>query len=131
MNDTRLGKNCQVVQRFQHRHIYDVPEKDDATSENEEENLSGMSMYQESEPFQSSTPSFAEYRELDVPLTRNDVTPETVDLEAVHHRSTSLTDNIDIFIEDDYYESDETLAEYDDEHETHCNDDFEEESNDI
>ena len=32
MNDTRLGKNWQVVQKFQHRHIYDVPEKDDATS---------------------------------------------------------------------------------------------------
>ena len=90
-----------------------------------------MSVYQESEPFQSNTPSFAEYRELDVPLTRNDIAPETIDLEAVHHSSTSLTDNIDNFIEDDYDESDETLAEYDDEHETYCNDDFDEESNDI
>ena len=100
MNDTKLGRNWQVVQRFQHRHIYDVPEQEDAMSENDEENVSDMPVYQESEPFRISTLGFVEDNKISVPLSRNDVIPKTINLEALHHRSSNFIDNIDDFIED-------------------------------
>ena len=66
------------LQRFQHRHIYDVPKKADAMSKNDEENLCDMPVYQESEPFRISMPGFVENNDISVSLSRNDVAPETI-----------------------------------------------------
>lgn len=51
MDDTKLGKNWQVMQKFQNRHLYDVPKVQENTLDTDKVLDANDDVYQDDESF--------------------------------------------------------------------------------
>lgn len=104
VDDYNYGMNWKVVQKVQHRNLWDIPEMEDREEDDDSNHL-----YQENESTQNDW--IVKDDELEVlQFHRSDVNPDLVDASAVKGiDNETQNDNID----DD--EEDETLHEYYDE----------------
>ncbi|CAN6719181.1 unnamed protein product [Malus baccata var. baccata] len=78
IDDLKLGHPWRVVQKIQHRHIWDVPEKDD--DENEEDNATNEDDGEYVDETENSTRQVHNDDEVDISLCRDDVDPESFDI---------------------------------------------------
>ena len=131
LNDTRLGKNWLVVQKFQPRHVYDIPEKHDIVSENDEIYATNEEVYQESELVRITSPIHVEGFEIEGRLSRDDVVPDVIDVDAVRLNKMNVPNDVNNFIQDDYVDNDDTINEHDEETNTYSSDDPSDENDDI
>ncbi|CAN6586409.1 unnamed protein product [Malus baccata var. baccata] len=78
IDDLKLGHPWKVVQKIQHRHIWDVPEKDD--DENEEDNATNEDDGEYVDETENSTRQVHNDDEVYISLCRDDVDPESFDI---------------------------------------------------
>ncbi|OMO51248.1 hypothetical protein CCACVL1_29911 [Corchorus capsularis] len=105
--DTKLGKDWRVVQKFNHRHVFDVPEVEEMLEESELDN----EIYQEIEI--SETERFVQVEEFEGPLNRTDIDPNIIDAGTVEkNKKSEMAKEICSRGEDDDEEEDETIIEY-------------------
>ena len=81
IDDLKLGHPWKVVQKIQHRHIWDVPEKDDDDDDEEEEdNATDEDDDEYVDENENSTRRVHNDDEVDISLCRDDVDPESFDI---------------------------------------------------
>ncbi|CAN6677699.1 unnamed protein product [Malus baccata var. baccata] len=78
IDDLKLGHPWKVVQKIQHRHIWDVPEKDDYKEE--EDNATDEDDDEYVDETENSTRRVHNDDEVDISLCRDDVDPESFDI---------------------------------------------------
>ena len=78
VNDTKLGKNWRVVQKFQHRHVYDVPEL-----QNDSMIISNDEGHQYELQEEVNVPCVG-VQEMDL-LLRDDIDPEILDYNIIEN----------------------------------------------
>ncbi|XP_060209378.1 uncharacterized protein LOC132636500 [Lycium barbarum] len=110
IDDPKLGENWRIVLKFQDRHLYDVPEKENSETESDESHITNNDVYQ------------------DMSLESNSIVNDTVDMLSKLHRDdvepiTLYTNVIELeaqtkpevevdYIEEDSDQEDETMVEY-------------------
>lgn len=107
LSDTKLGKNWRVVQKFQHRHIFDVSEVQDESMDFNDTLITHDQVYQDNEL--SENDSMVEHLDVGT-LVRGDVDPDIIEANVVHTID-GAHEEVDDFGTDDELE-DETLAQY-------------------
>ncbi|KAM1849277.1 hypothetical protein ACFX14_013323 [Malus domestica] len=80
IDDLKLGHPWKVVQKIQHRHVWDVLEKDDDDDDNDDENDEDDDEY-ECESDNSIRPVQDDNDEGAISLCREDIDPESIDVD--------------------------------------------------
>lgn len=108
LNDTILGNNWQIVQKFNHRHVYDVKEFEDELVDIAESQNCTNKVYQEIDSNDIDVITDIVANEIP-PLHRDDVDPNIVDGNVVQNM---MEEHVDAFLANDHDEEDCTLIEY-------------------
>jgi hypothetical protein len=104
LDDIKLGRDWKVVQKFHHRHLYDVPEIQD--EENSEIFESDANMDQDIEIYGGDRPVQIDNNR-EGPLNRNDIAAEVIDSEFVERNKKTNEDScIEVIDEDTDREED-------------------------
>ena len=102
VNDTKLGKNWRVVQKFQHRHVFDVPEM-----KNDSMDISNDEVYQDELQEQVNV-HYVGVQEMDL-LLRDDMDPEILDNNIIENniRTEFVNEEEEDILEEHYSEEEE------------------------
>ena len=102
VNDTKLGKNWLVVQKFQHRHVFDVPE-----IQNDSMDISNDEVYQDELQEQANV-HYVGVQEMDL-LLRDDMDPEILDNNIIENniRTEFVNEEEEDILEEHYSEEEE------------------------
>ena len=102
VNDTKLGKNWRVVQKFQHRRVFDVPEM-----QNDSMDIFNDEVYQDELQEQVNV-HYVRVQEMDL-LLRDDMDPEILDNNIIENniRTEFVNEEEEDILEEHYSEEEE------------------------
>ena len=102
VNDTKLGKNWRVMQKFQHRHVFDVPEM-----QNDSMDISNDEVYQDELQEQANV-HYVGVQEMDL-LLRDDMDPKILDNNIIENniRTEFVNEEEEDILEEHYSEEEE------------------------
>lgn len=126
LDDLKLGHNWKIVQRFNHRHVFDVPE--DETDEEFKVQVENI-VHLDDEPFDIHVVDDHDIG----PLSRNDIIPDTIGSDAIANSGISRSPDEDGMIELDGDTDDDVDQEEDSEDDTlleYCSDEERDSNND-
>ncbi|WMV24680.1 hypothetical protein MTR67_018065 [Solanum verrucosum] len=115
IDDPKLGENWRIVLKFQDRHLYDVPEKENSKVESDELHIANDEVYQDISLENNSIVN--DSVEILCQLHRDDIDSVTLDANVIELESqTQHAVEID-YSDDDCNQEDDTIIEYISDHE--------------
>ncbi|KAM3361358.1 hypothetical protein P3S68_016212 [Capsicum galapagoense] len=115
ISDPKLGKDCRIMIKFQARHIYDVPEKENSEVENDELPVTNAEVYQDTSLASKSIVN--DIVDILSQLHRDNVESITMDANVIElEAQTEYEVDVD-YNRDDFDQEDETMVEYINDHE--------------
>ncbi|XP_059289913.1 uncharacterized protein LOC132043449 [Lycium ferocissimum] len=110
IDDPKLGENWRIVLKFQDRHLYDVPEKENSETKSDESHITNNDVYQdmslESNLIVNDTVDMLSK------LHRDDVEPITLDANVIELDAQTEPEVEVDYIEEDSDQEDDTMVEY-------------------
>jgi len=115
IDDPKLGENWRIVLKFQDRHLYDVPEKENSKAESDELHIANDEVYQDISLENNSIVN--DSVEILCQLHRDDIDSVTLDANVIElEAQTQHAVKID-YSDDDCNQEDDTIIEYISDHE--------------
>ncbi|WMV51002.1 hypothetical protein MTR67_044387 [Solanum verrucosum] len=115
IDDPKLGENWRIVLKFQDRHLYDVPEKENSKAESDELHIANYEVYQDISLENNSIVN--DSVEILCQLQRDDIDSVTLDANVIElEAQTQHTVEIH-YSDDDCNQEDDTIIEYISDHE--------------